>query len=233
MYVNQMASETRVRSRRRSPLTSERVLQAAVRLADQGGLQAVSMRRLSRTLGVMPMSLYNHVNGKEAILDGLANHVLGEFELPLSGEDWEMAIRRLARSAHDALLRHPWACGLIIAPSGAGLALNARLAYIEALLGCLQGAGLSSDLVYYAYHAVDSHILGFTMWEIGHQLAADQSQEEVLQRVSFDRLPHLAEHARQHIHRPSGAKSDFDFGLDLVLEGIKRQREPVSARRRG
>jgi AcrR family transcriptional regulator len=194
-------------------------------MADEGGLEAVSMRSLSRSLGVTPMSLYNHVAGKEAVLDGLVNVVLREFELPVEGDEWETAIRRLARSAHDALLRHPWACGLVIAPSGAGMALDARLAYIEAILGCLRSAGFSSELAYHGYHAVDSHILGFSMWEIGHQAAAGEDLQQALKQVSFAGLPHLAEHARQHLDRAADAKGDFDFSLDLVLEGLKARVE--------
>ena len=97
------------------------------------------------------------------------------------------------------------------------------MAYIEALLGCLRSAGFPPELAYYGYHAVDSHILGFSMWEIGHQVAAASELQEVLKQVSFEGQPYLAEHARQHVDRPSGAKSDFDFGLDLVLEGLKAQ----------
>lgn len=217
-----MATKTSA-TRRRAPLSRERVLRAALRLADQSGLEAVSMRRLSSSLGVMPMSLYNHVAGKEAILDGIVSSVLTEFELPAPGEDWETAIRKLARTAHEALLRHPWACGLVISPGSAGIALNARMAYIEVLLSCLRGAGFSPELAYYGYHAVDSHILGFTMWQIGHQLSAGDDVEKLLKRFSLDALPFVAEHVREHLERPEGAKSDFDFGLDLVLEGLKKQ----------
>lgn len=218
-------TEGSTHARRRPPLTRERIYRAAQKLADEEGIDAVSMRRVSRALGVTPMSLYNHVDGKEALLDGLVMLVLGEFELPAPGAEWDAALRKLARSAHEALLRHPWSTALIIQPpAGAGIALGARMAYIESILACLRRAGFSPELAYYGYHAVDSHILGFTMWLIGHQLALGDSVEEVMRRVTFDGAPYLAEHARVHMERPSGARHDFDFILDLLLEGLKRER---------
>lgn len=217
-------TEGSTHARRRPPLTRERIYGAAQKLADEEGLDAVSMRRVARALGVTPMSLYNHVDGKEALLDGLVMLVLGEFELPAPGADWEAALRRVARSAHEALLRHPWSAALIIQPpAGAGIALGARMAYIESILACLRRAGFSPELAYYGYHAIDSHILGFTMWLIGHQLAIGDSPEEAMQRVTLDRVPYLAEHARVHLERPSGRRPDFDFILDLLLEGLKRE----------
>src|SRR5437016_2439454 len=99
---------------RRIPLNRERVIQAAISLVDEGGIESLSMRKLGQALGVEAMSLYNHVANKQDILDGIVDLVLGEFELPSAGEDWETAIRTCAISAHDALERHPWACDLIM-----------------------------------------------------------------------------------------------------------------------
>jgi len=202
-------------------LTRERVLQGAIALADEGGIESISMRRLGKSLGVEAMSLYNHVANKDDLLDGIADIVLDEFELPAADGDWEAAIRRTASSAHDALVSHPWACSLVMSRPRPG-----RMRYIDALLRCLREAGFSADETFHAYHALDSHILGYTMWELGH--AFDPAEVEELANTFMAQIaheyPYLHEHAAQHFDesRPRG-KSGFEFGLDLILDGLKRR----------
>jgi len=211
----------------RAALTRERILQAGIRLADMGGSGSITMRKLGRALGVEAMSLYNHVANKDDLLDGMIDLVFGEIDLSPAGADWEERMRASAVSAHDAFLRHPWACGLILDP-GTPRVIPARARYMESILGRLRDAGFSAELTYHGYHALDSHILGFTLWEIGHALPPGDPAELF---AGFQRLfpvsefPHLAEHVRQHMtdgsHRDVGA---FEFGLGLILDGLTRMR---------
>jgi len=123
-------------------------------------MEALSMRRLAQELGVEAMSLYNHVANKGEILDGIVDLAVSEIELPSTEEDWDAAIRKCAISAHEAFLRHPWACSLVMSPGSTEIGHSARLRYIEWLLRRLREAGFSAELTYHAYHALDSHVLG-------------------------------------------------------------------------
>jgi AcrR family transcriptional regulator len=208
------------------------VLRAAIALADEAGIESLTMRKLARELGVEAMSLYNHVANKGDLVDGIVDLVVGEIELPSSAEDWDVAIRRCAISAHEALLRHPWACSLVMSPSTAPSpgARTPRLVYIEWLLGRLREAGFPPELAYHAYHALDSHILGFTFWQLGHSAAAKSLGKDFadlaasfLRELRAGDYPYLAEHVEQHLAAPNddGAR-EFEFGLDLILDGLKR-----------
>ena len=216
----------------RVPLTRERVLDAAIALADEGGIEALTMRKLAQALGVEAMSLYNHVANKGDLVSAIVDLVVSEFELPEGGEDWETAIRRCAISAHDVLVRHPWACSLVLSPSGAPTAHTARMRYIEWLLGRLRDAGLSPELTYHGYHALDSHILGFTLWQLGHTAGTEnQSLDELaaafLEVLEAGEFPHLAEHVHQHLAAGKDGTSEFEFGLNLILDGLKRAEDDV------
>jgi AcrR family transcriptional regulator len=215
----------------RRPLTRDKILQAALRLADEGGIEALSMRKLARELGVEAMSLYNHVANKTDLVDGIVDLALAEIDLPDDEGPWDVAVRRCAVSAHEAFLRHPWACSLVMS-SGRPLFDSPRLRYMEWLLGRLRGGGLSADLTYHGYHALDSHILGFTLWQLGHsgglrQFAGDQDVADVLagfmRELRAHDYQHLVEHAEQHLAAPEGdGARQFAFGLDLILDGLKR-----------
>jgi AcrR family transcriptional regulator len=217
----------------RAKLSRERVLTAAIGLADDGGIESLTMRKLAAALGVEAMSLYNHVANKGDLVDAIVDRVISEIDLPQSDGEWDVAIRTCAISAHDALLRHPWACSLVISPTATSAVPPQRLRYMEWLLGRLREAGFSAELTYHAYHALDSHILGFTLWELGHaaaarNIAAGEDFADVaaalLEELRADH-PHLAEHGEQHL---AGFGADgphaFDFGLDLILDGLKRLR---------
>jgi AcrR family transcriptional regulator len=210
----------------RVPLTRERVLRAALALADSGGIASLTMRRLGQELGVEAMSLYNHVANKGDLLHGLVELVNREIELPASAADWKTELRASALSAYAALRRHPWACSLIMSPAGV---CPARLRWMDATLGCLRNAGFSAKLTHYAYHALDSHITGFTLWVT--QLPA--SGEELkgiaatfLRELAVDAYPYLAEHVEYHLTgvRPED-KGEFEFGLDLILDGLEQLRD--------
>jgi AcrR family transcriptional regulator len=210
------------------------VLRAAVTLADGGGIEALSMRKLARNLGVEAMSLYNHVANKDEILDGIVDLVISEIELPAAAEDWEAAIRECAISAHEALLRHPWACSLVMSPTTTRTMPTPRLRYMEWLLGRLREAGFSPELTYQGYHALDSHILGFTLWELGHSAGAKQfaggrgladAAATFLRELPADDYPYLVEHIEQHLAATGDdGEREFEFGLDLILDGLRRAR---------
>src|SRR5438874_4813697 len=153
----------------RIPLSRDRVLRAALELADRTGVEAVTMRRLGDELGCEAMSLYRHVANKDDLLNGMLDLVLAEWQLPEGGGDWAEAVRTSARSVHDALRRHPWAARLLM--TGTGLR-PARIRYMESLLGRLRDAGLDADTTYHFYHLLDGHIFGFTLWEIAYTTVA-------------------------------------------------------------
>jgi AcrR family transcriptional regulator len=190
------------------------------------------MRKLSRALGVEAMSLYNHVANKGDLVDAIVDLVVGEIELPPGADDWEAAIRRCAISAHEAFLRHPWACSLVMSPTSTRTVRTPRLRYMEWLLRRLREADFSPELTYDAYHALDSHIVGFTLWQLGHSagakdMAGDRALADFaatfLLELRAEGYTYLAEHAEQHLAAPSGqGEREFEFGLDLILDGLKR-----------
>jgi len=218
----------------RFPLSRERVLRAAIRLAEQGGIESLTMRKLARALGVKAMSLYNHVANKGDLVDAIVDLVVSEVELPSSADDWDVAIRQCAISAHEALLRHPWACSLVMSPPSTRTPGAPRLRYMEWLLGRLREAGFSPELAYHAYHALDSHILGFTLWQLGHSAAANDLGDandladfaaSFLRELPAGDYPYLTEHVEQHLTAASGdGEREFEFGLDLILDGLKKAR---------
>jgi AcrR family transcriptional regulator len=210
----------------RAPLTRDRVLQAGIALADEDGIESLSMRRLAQQLGVEAMSLYHHVANKGDLLDAMLDAVYGEMELPAPDGDWRDAMRASARSAHHVLLRHPWACKLMMSPTGAPS--PARLRWMDAVLGHLRSAGFSPEMTHHAYHALDSHIVGFTLWVLPYLAIARERpdfSQEFMARQPLDDMPHLAEHIGVHLADRPDDTSEFDFGLDLILDGLERLRE--------
>ena len=160
---------------KRTPLTRERVLRAAVALADESGIESLSMRRLGQELGDEAMTLYNHVANKDDLLNGITDLVLREIELPAAG-DWKEALRRHAVSAHDVLVSHPWACTLALSPDRSSTASVERA---EWMLQQLREGGFSPEVTYHAYHALDAHILGFTLWQLGHGIVDAEHLREL------------------------------------------------------
>src|SRR4051794_33395842 len=192
-------------------LSREGILAAALELADREGLGALSMRRLGQALGVEAMSLYNHVANKVEVLDGLVELVLAEVELPSPGREWDAELRRATISMHDALRRHPWSCALVMAPARWAGALQARARYIEALLATLREGGFTPELAYHAYHSLDAHAVGFTMWELGHAVPDDVDVADIREEIARGAFPYLLEHAREH---DAEHQTPFEFGLD-------------------
>ena len=219
-------SDDEARAEPRARLTRDRLLRTATELADEGGIEALTMRRLARALGVEAMSLYYYAANKDDILGGIADLVVREIDLPATDGDWKAAIRASAISAHQVLRRHPWACDLL--RSGPRI-LPSRLRHIDALLARLGDARLPAELTDLAYHALDSHILGFTLWEAGYTIAFKGLPPDFagafLRDLSVEDFPHLADHVAYHLRPPSATRRpEFEFMLDLILDGLELAR---------
>jgi AcrR family transcriptional regulator len=209
----------------RPPLTRERVLRTAIALADEHGIEALTMRRLAQELRVEAMSLYHHVRRKDDILAGILDLALGEIDPPVPGGDWKAELRRGALSAHEALVRHRWAATLM---TRTGDVSPARLRFMEAQLGTLRQAGFSADMTDHAYHALDSHITGYTLWIANMPFSTDEEMAAIatgfLRTLPSD-FPYMAEHVEQHLKALRGEGDrigEFEFGLDLILDGLER-----------
>jgi AcrR family transcriptional regulator len=220
-----MARKTGARSAPRRPLSRERVLRAAIALADAGGIKAVTMRRVAQELGVEAMSLYNHVESKDDLLDGVVELIAGEIDLALDGADWKEAMRRRVISAHEVVSLHSWAGSLWMSSRSFG---GARVRYADTVLRGLREAGFSDDLTYHAFHVLQSHVLGYTLQERTFDFDRDRLEQmatRFLRDFPADKHPDLAEHVRQHLEPHEGHKGTFEFGLDLILDGLERMRD--------
>jgi AcrR family transcriptional regulator len=211
----------------RLPLTRNRILRTAIALADEAGIESLSMRRLGQALGVEAMSLYHHVANKEDLLDGMVDVVFGEVELPSREGDWRTAMRRRADSFRAVLARHRWAIGLVDSRTAPG---PATLRHHDAVLGCLRGAGFSVELAAHAFAALDSYLYGFALqernlpFEAGEQTA--ELAEAILAQLPAEEYPHLVELTVDHVLQPGyDFGNEFAFGLDLVLDGLERARQ--------
>jgi AcrR family transcriptional regulator len=209
---------------RRAPLSRDQVLRAAVALADEGGIGALSMRKLGQTLGVEAMSLYNHVASKGDLLDGMIDVVFSEIGLPPEDGGWKRAMRQRAISARKVLGRHPWAIGLMESRRTPG---PATLRHHDAVLGCLRAAGFSVEMTAHAYSLLDSYIYGFALQEAGLPFGTAEETAQVAQEIAglmpAGEYPHLAEMATGHVLQPGYQYGDeFEIGLDLILDALER-----------
>ena len=204
---------------RRRPLSRERIIDAAIDLADREGLAALTMRRLGTHLGVEAMSLYKHVTDKEDLLDGVADRVTAAFEVPSPDLDWRTALRRSAISVHEALRLHPWASTVIESRLRLG---PARLRYVDAVIGTMVAAGFSMPVIGRAFMALDSHTYGFALQEAAWTFeAGDPAAAEAFGRgLPEDEFPNLLAMTRAVGDDPELARVDFTFGLDLLLDGL-------------
>ncbi|MFG1626317.1 TetR/AcrR family transcriptional regulator C-terminal domain-containing protein [Kribbella sp. NPDC049227] len=204
---------------RREPLNRERVLRAAITLADKEGLDALTMRRLGQEVGVEAMSLYNHVKNKDDILDGIVDLVLTDIDVPPAGTHWKKAMRRRSISAHEVLIAHPWAAMQIMSRYSIGLGMRR---YLDATLGRLREGGFTIEGALDAWHTLDSHLYGFTLQQLNLPFAADEASRvsaDVLPGLSAEEFPHVVE-VIGHVMR-SGRVEDFEYGLDLILDGLE------------
>jgi len=207
----------------RAPLNRERVLRAAIALADGDGIESLTMRELGLRLGVEAMSLYNHVANKDDILDGMVDLVVGEIDVPFDTVDWKEAMRRRAVSARAVFSLHPWASALIDSRESSG---PERLRYFEWVLGTLRRAGFSVELAAHAFSVLDSYIYGFgrqqSNMSAGSGAEPEEMAEAFLRAIPADEYPYLREMVVEHA-MDSGYddRADFGFGLDLILEGLQ------------
>lgn len=213
-----------VRQSAREALTRRRVLLAAVELADTGGMETLSMRKLGEAVGVEAMSLYNHVANKEDLIDGMVDLVFGEVELPTSGADWRQAMWQRALSMRLALSRHRWAIGLMESRSTPG---PATLRHHDAVLGCLRQGGFPLTLTAHAVSVLDSYVYGFALQE--KTLPFDSPEEtaelanSIMSGFGDGEYPYLTEMATAHVMRPGYSYADeFEFGLNLILDGLQQ-----------
>ena len=206
----------------RAPLTRERVLRAALELADESGIEALSMRKLGQRLGVEAMSLYRHVANKDDVLDGIVDLVAAEFEPPPPGTYWKAAMRQRAVSANRALMRHPWATLLILSRINVGPAM---LRYLDATIGCLRAAGFSYAEADDAWNALDSHVYGFTLQTQNFPCEPREyaaTAKEYLPRIPAETYPHLRAMSEEVAEGRHDGLNRLDFGLDLLLDGLER-----------
>lgn len=234
-----MATPTEPKAERRIPLSKERVFLAAVRIADSDGIEAVTMRNLADKLGAEAMSLYYHVANKEAVLDGMVDAVIAEIneaaeemDAPSPEEDWKTAMRMRILAAREVLLRHPWAPGVIETRS----AMSPQIVrYFESVLGIFRKGGFSYDLAHHAMHALGSRALGFTQELFEPDDGDDAETSEMLEHMA-DELPYLVGMMLEVAHDDPNStlgwcddQTEFEFGLDLILDGLERLRQTTSA----
>ena len=213
-----------VSSPARTPLTRAAVLRAAIAIADAEGLDALSMRALGAALGVQAMSLYNHVANKDAVLSAIVDEVVGEIELPRPGEPWKAEMRRRATSAHAVLLRHPWACGLMMSRTNTGPAM---LRYIDATLGCLHAGGFSLPMADQVWNAMDSFVYGFTLQALRFPVRPEDfaaTASAHLHLVPADRYPAMHALSVMVARGEHRGLQELEFGLALLLDGLERLR---------
>ena len=219
----------------RQPLSRERVMRAAVTVADAEGISAVSMRRIGQELGVEAMSLYNHVAGKEALLDAMVDQVAGELvaavaslDAPDPATDWRGALRARALAAREVMLRHRWAPGVLETRTTMSLDI---VRYYDGVVGILRAGGFSHDLAHHSLHALGSRVIGFSqeLFDPGDAAAGDASEEMLAAMAS--QIPHLVEMLGEVAHDDPGStlgwcddQTEFEFGLDVVLDGLERRR---------
>ena len=213
----------------RAPLSTERVLETAVALADRHGIEWLSMRKLADELRVAAMSLYHHVSNKERLLDGMIDIVFGEIELPPTDVDWKTAMRTRAVSTREVLARHRWAVGLMEGRTSHG---PANLSLHNAVLGCLRAAGFSLEMTVHAYSVQDSYISGFALQEqdMTPESADDFAEEAQRQMLEYQAVlhdyPHLVEVVGGYVAESGyDYATEFVFGLDLILDGLDRLRD--------
>jgi AcrR family transcriptional regulator len=211
-------------SKSRVSLSKQRVLQEAIKYADKHGIESLSMRKLGQLLGVEAMSLYNHVANKDEILDGIVDVVASEFGVPSVGGDWKTAMRQRAISAHQVLMRHPWATMLIVSRANTGPVI---LHYVDATIGCLVEAGFSYEMADHAWNAIDSYVYGFTLMKLNFPFAPEEYAEVAkayLPQIPADQYPFLNGLSQEVIAGRYNGLHNLEFGLDLILDGLDRLR---------
>jgi AcrR family transcriptional regulator len=225
-----MATNANTRTQQPRPsLSRERVLRVAIDLADRDGIETLSMRKVARELDVVPMALYRHVANKEEMLDGMLELVIGAIEPPASEAEWKTSVRDRILSARRALLRHAWAARLIETRTAPGPAM---LAYMDSMIGLFRAGGFSMDLTHHAMHTMGSRIMGFSQELYDDNAEVDPQEEAAMWAALADAYPHIHELATTVYHddatvvggRGCDDQFEFEFALDLMLDGLERLR---------
>jgi AcrR family transcriptional regulator len=217
-----------VEAPRRVRLSRDRVLRAAVALADDAGIESLSMRKLAQELGVVPMALYKHVANKEELLDGMVDVVIGEIDPPVHGTDWKSAVRQRILSARRALLRHPWASRVLESRTNPTPLV---LGYMDSMIGMFRAGGFSIDLTHHVMHTVGSRIFGFTQELFEDAPSVDPETQATMPPEMAQKYPYITELVMAVYHEEASVvgsgcddQFEFEFALDLLLDGIERLR---------
>ena len=225
-----MATQIEQDERTRAPLSRERILRTAVALADQGGVEAASMRKIAQEVGVVPMALYKHVAGKDELLGGMIDVVVGEIDPPAVDDiDWKGAIRQRILSARQALLRHPWASRVMESRTEPTPTV---LAYMDSMIGMFRAGGFSMDLTHHAMHTMGSRLMGFTQELFNDTSGVDPEVEAEMWGQMADVYPSIYELFRTVTHDDASVvgsgcddQFEFEFALDLLLDGLEKLKE--------
>jgi AcrR family transcriptional regulator len=213
----------------RAPLSRERILRTAVALADSGGVEAASTRKIAQELGVVPMALYKHVANKEALLDGMVDVVVGEIDSPAEDHDWKVVVRQRILSARRVLLRHPWASRVIESRTDPTPTV---LEYMDSMIGLFRAGGFPMDLTHHAMHAMGSRLWGFSQELFNDRGDADPDADADTFRAMAETYPSIHELVLTVNHDESSVvgpgcddQFEFEFALDLMLDGLERLRD--------
>jgi AcrR family transcriptional regulator len=208
---------------RKPRLSAERVLDGAMELADEIGVEGLTIRRLADHLDTKPMTIYHHIPNKEAIVDGMVDRVFTEIDRPPADLHWKEAMRHRCSSARQVLARHRWAAPLMESRTNPG---PATLAHHDAVLGCLRGGGLTLAMAGHAYAVLDAFVYGFALQEAslpatgGEEMA--ELAEHIMEPLPDDLYPHMTEFTTEYVLKPGyDFRAEFEFGLNLILDGLE------------
>ena len=224
-----METRTETEERQRAPLSRERILATAVALADGGGIEAASMRRIAQELDVVPMALYKHVANKDELLDGMVDVVVSEIDPPIPDADWKTAVRERILSARRALLRHPWGSRVVESRTQPTPTV---IGYMDSMIGMFRAGGFSVDLTHHILHALGSRLMGFSQDLFDDDADIDTQAEAEMFGAMADTFPNVYELFTTVSHDDSSIvgggcddQFEFEFALDLLLDGIERLKE--------
>ncbi len=222
-----MSKDKERESANRAPLNKERIVLAAVKIADEGGIEALSMRKLGRVFGVEAMAIYHHFSSKEVLIDSMVDSVHAEIEIPTSTDHWTIAIRQRAISAVKAISNHRWAAPLMESRQNPGIA---SMQLVDATVKCLRGAGFSIHMVAHTLSLLDAYTFGFAQ-QLRPTETVEQSAQmglDIMEHFPFVMYPHVGELITQHVVK-SGYRTmdEYYYGLDLILDGITQQLESI------